>query len=415
MTGTQLNRGVRAAIAVAALGYFVDIYDLVLFNIVRIPSLKSLGLTGDQLTTTGLNLLNVQMIGMLIGGLIWGILGDKRGRLSVLFGSIFLYSTANIANGFVTTIEAYTVLRFIAGIGLAGELGAGITLVSELLPKEKRGFGTMIVAGFGVSGAVLAGLVANSFEWHIAYFVGGGLGLLLLLLRIGVYESGLFSKIKLQSVSRGKFLSLFTHRDRFNRYLRCITTGLPTWFMVGILMGLSPEMSKVLGVTGEVTVANAILFFYAGLTFGDFSSGALSQFFKNRKTVMMSFMLGCAVMISVYFLVRGETPTMFYTICALMGFASGYWAIFVSVAAEQFGTNLRATVATTVPNFVRGATVPITLLFQFLRSQMQPAFGAESIIYSGAIVGTICMSLAIFAHAGQKETFGKSLEYIEEI
>jgi MFS family permease len=415
MPEKSLQRGVKAAIAVAALGYFVDIYDLVLFNIVRIPSLKSLGLAGDQLTSTGLMLLNYQMFGMLIGGLLWGILGDKRGRLSVLFGSIFLYSVANIANGFVTTVPMYTMLRFIAGIGLAGELGAGITLVSELLPKEKRGYGTMIVASFGVSGAVLAGLVASGFEWHTAYFVGGGLGLALLVLRIGVYESGMFNQMKLQAVARGKFLSLFTNRDRFSRYARCIATGLPTWYMVGILMGLAPEMSPVLGITGEVTVAYAILFFYSGLTLGDLSSGALSQLLKSRKRVMLYFMLGCAAMVAAYFMLSGATPFMFYTVCALMGFASGYWAIFVTVAAEQFGTNLRATVATTVPNFVRGATVPITLLFQFLRTELASSCGPSSILYAGEIVGVLCLGIAIIAHLGQRETFGKSLDYIEEL
>jgi putative MFS transporter len=415
MSQKNIRFGVRAAIVVAALGYFVDIYDLVLFNIVRIPSLATLGLTGEAATNTGLDLLNVQMSGMLLGGLLWGILGDKKGRLSVLFGSIFLYSLANIANGMVTTIPLYFVLRFVAGVGLAGELGAGITLVSELLPKEKRGIGTMIVASFGVSGAVLAGIIANNYLWRTCYFVGGSLGLLLLILRIGVYESGLFNQIKTLAVSRGRFFSLFNNRDRFVRYLRCIGTGLPTWYMVGLLMGLAPEISKVLGVTGNITVANTIMFFYAGLTIGDLSSGGLSQYLKSRKRVMLYFLVGCGVMIAAYFLVRGESPTAFYMICAMMGFSSGYWAIFVTVAAEQFGTNLRATVATTVPNFARGALVPISLLFKFLREALKPEYGAESILMAGGIVGALCIGLAIWAHIGQRETFGMSLDYVENI
>ncbi len=415
MSQKSLSFGVRAAIGVAALGYFVDIYDLVLFNIVRIPSLATLGLVGDAATNTGLDLLNVQMSGMLLGGLLWGILGDKKGRLSVLFGSIFLYSAANIANGFVNSIPSYFVLRFIAGVGLAGELGAGITLVSELLPKEKRGIGTMIVASFGVSGAVLAGIIANNYTWRTCYFVGGSLGLVLLILRIGVYESGLFNQMKALAVSRGRFFSLFTHRDRFVRYVRCIGTGLPTWYMVGILMGLAPEISKVLGVTGNITVANTILFFYAGLTLGDLSSGALSQYLKSRKKVMLYFLVGCGTMIAAYFLIRGESPEAFYMICALMGFTSGYWAIFVTVAAEQFGTNLRATVATTVPNFARGALVPISLLFKFLREALKPEYGDQSIIYAGSIVGALCIGIAIFALIGQRETFGITLDYVEGI
>jgi putative MFS transporter len=415
MAGLTLHRGAKAAIIVAALGYFVDIYDLVLFNIVRIPSLKSLGFSGTALTDTGLTLLNIQMAGMLVGGILWGILGDKKGRLSVLFGSIFLYSAANIANGFVTTIDQYMILRFIAGIGLAGELGAGITLVVELLPKEKRGYGTMIVASFGVTGAIAAGLIANSFDWHTSYFVGGGLGLTLLFLRIGAFESGLFGDLKKLEVRRGHFFSLFNDKTRFLKYLRCIATGLPTWYMVGILMGLSPEITKALGVQGNVSVANAILFFYAGLSVGDLSSGAISQRLQSRKKVMMGFLIGCATMITIYFLLFNATNTTFYVVCFFMGTASGYWAIFVTVAAEQFGTNLRATVATTVPNFVRGATVPITLLFQFLRAQLFPLVGQVSILYSGAIVGALCLSLAIYAAAGQLETFGKDLNYVEEI
>ena len=416
MPQEKIHRHVRLAIVVAALGYFVDIYDLVLFNIVRIPSLAALGYTGEAAITHGLDLLNVQMTGMLLGGVLWGILGDKRGRLSVLFGSIVLYSLANIANGMVGSLQAYFVLRFIAGVGLAGELGAGITLVSELLPKERRGIGTMIVATFGVSGAVLAGTIANHFIWRTCYFVGGGLGLMLLVLRIGVYESGLFSELRTTAVSRGNFFSLFTHRDRLQRYLRCIATGLPTWYMVGLLMGLAPEISKVLGVTGgPITVANTILFFYAGLTFGDFSSGALSQLLKSRNRVLLYFLVGCAVMIAAYFLVRGESAEIFYAICCLMGFTSGYWAIFVTIAAEQFGTNLRATVATTVPNFARGALVPISLLFNALRTAFKPSYGDASILLSGGIVGALCIGIALWAHAGQRETFGMSLDYVEDV
>src|SRR3984885_9481741 len=272
---TVLKTLLSAAVIVSALGYFVDIYDLVLFSIIRVPSLKSLGLSGTALLDTGIYLLNVQMAGMLIGGIAWGILGDKKGRLSVLFGSIILYSLANIANGFVNSVEQYAVLRFIAGIGLAGELGAGITLVSELLPKEYRGYGTALVTSIGVAGAPLAWLISQAFGWQTCFWIGGGLGLVLLVLRIGILESHLYKKTASTGVRRGSFIALFTNRKRFAKYMRCILIGLPTWYLVGILLTLAPELSKALGVTGEITGGEAVLWFYLGLTAGNLMSGAL--------------------------------------------------------------------------------------------------------------------------------------------
>jgi putative MFS transporter len=401
------------AVIVAALGYFVDIYDLVLFSIIRVPSLKSLGLTGAELLDTGIYLLNVQMIGMLIGGIAWGVLGDKKGRLSVLFGSIILYSLANIANGFVTSVNQYALLRFIAGIGLAGELGAGITLVSELLSKEHRGYGTAIVTSVGVSGALLAWVIAKNFGWQTCYFIGGGLGLCLLILRISVLESHMYKKTAGAGVRRGHFVSLFTNRTRLAKYLRCILIGLPTWYLVGILMTLSPELSKALGVSGEITGGESIFWFYLGLTIGDMASGLTSQFMKSRKKVVLLFLIFTAIFVTAYFLQHGGSG-LFYTICTLMGIASGYWALFVTIAAEQFGTNLRATVATTVPNFVRGALVPIALLFKWLKTLFSGSFSNDSaLIYAGVIVGVITISIAIYALTGLHETFGKDLDYIE--
>ena len=383
----------------AALGYFVDIYDLVLFSIVRVPSLKSLGLAGQELIDNGVFLLNMQMAGMLLGGIIWGVLGDRKGRLKIMFGSIFLYSLANIANA---------ALRFIAGVGLAGELGAGITLVSEVLHRSIRGYGTMLVASIGVSGAILANIVASAYDWRSAFYIGGALGLVLLIARISVAESGMFRTMEARTcVSRGNMLALFTDRQRFLRYLNSILIGVPIWFVVGILITFSPEFAKALGTTGPVSAGNAVMYCYLGLVFGDLGSGLLSQALKSRKKVVLLYMLLTIAAIAVYFLQGSRSPGFFYWVCLALGFTAGYWAIFVTVAAEQFGTNLRATVATTVPNFVRGMVVPITLLFQFFRR----SFGLET---SALMVGAICLVAGFAALAFLEETFHKDLDYFEE-
>jgi len=395
-------------VIVAALGYFVDIYDLVLFSIVRVPSLKALGFSGQGLIDNGVFLLNMQMAGMLAGGILWGILGDRQGRLKIMFASIFLYSVANLANGLATSMPAYAALRFIAGIGLAGELGAGITLVSEILPKSIRGYGTMLVASVGVSGAILANLVANAFDWRTAFVIGGVLGLLLLATRIKVAESGMFRAMgKKGAIRRGNFLALFTDWQRFRRYLNSIVIGIPIWFVVGVLITFSPEFAISLGITGPVSAGNAVMFCYLGLIFGDFSSGFLSQLLKSRKKAILIFMLMTLAGITLYFLQDGQSPLFFYGVCALLGFAGGYWAIFVTVAAEQFGTNLRATVATTVPNFVRGMVVPITTAFQFARNYL-------SLEASALAVGAVCLAAAFLALGGLEETFHKDLDYFEE-
>ncbi|EFK57665.1 MFS transporter [Sphingobacterium spiritivorum] len=399
----------NAAVIVAALGYFVDIYDLLLFSIVRVPSLQALGYSGEQLTNHGIFLLNIQMVGMLVGGIFWGILGDKKGRLSVLFGSICLYSIANIANGFVTTIEGYSLWRLVAGIGLAGELGAGITLVTEIMPKEKRGLATTIVASVGVSGAVAAYFVAQFFSWEVCYFIGGGLGLSLLALRIGVRESAMFAKTLHQKhASRGDFLSLFKDAGRFLKYLKCIIIGVPLWFVVGILITLSPEFGKVLGVQGEVSAGAAVACCYGGLVVGDILSGFLSQILKSRKKVVYVFLSLAVISVSAYFSLTGLSVTAFYFICFFLGLSVGYWVIFMTIAAEQFGTNIRATVTTTVPNFVRGAVVPLTILFQFLYASF------DNLIYAGICVGLLCLLLAFWAIRGMQETFSKDLNYLEE-
>ena len=399
-----------AAVIVAALGYFVDIYDLILFSIVRVESLKDLGISDVQeVTNQGLFLINMQMGGMLLGGILWGILGDKKGRLSVLFGSILLYSLANLANGFVQTIDQYAWLRLIAGIGLAGELGAGITLVSESLPKEKRGYGTMIVATVGVSGALLGYWVGHRWGWRNAYFVGGGLGLALLLLRVSVFESGMFRQVQEQAdVARGNFLSLFTNPVRLGKYLRVLLIGVPLWFVVGILITLAPEFGRALGLTGEVTAGLAVFWCYFGLVFGDFMSGALSQLWHSRNKALQVFLAFCAVLVGVYlFGIKGASPTVFYGVCFVLGVSVGFWALFVTVAAEQFGTNLRATVATTAPNFARGAVVGLVPAFKYLSGQLGFVPGA-------AVLGSISLLVAFWAVRTLPESYGKDLDYVEE-
>jgi putative MFS transporter len=403
----QKNLLLNAAVIVASLGYFVDIYDLLLFSIVRVPSLQSLGLSGQALTSSGIFLLNTQMIGLLVGGIIWGVLADKKGRLYVLFGSIFLYSVANIANGFVHSIESYAVWRFIAGLGLAGELGAGITLVAELMPKEKRGYATTIIASVGISGAVVGYFVANLFDWRTSYFIGGGLGLSLLLLRIGVAESGMFGKTKEENVKRGDFFSLF-QKDRFLKYIRCIIIGLPLWFVVGILITLSPEFGKSLGVQGNVNAGAAVACCYGGLVFGDIASGLLSQYLKSRVKVIYVYLFLSIITISIYFLAHDTSLSHFYLICTVLGFSVGYWVIFMTIATEQFGTNLRATVTTTVPNLVRGSVVPLSLLLQYLTGAL-----GGSLISAGIVVAVISLGLAFWALSHMQETFSKDLDYLE--
>jgi len=401
------GRRVVLAVIVAALGYFVDIYDLILFSIVRVASLRDLGVPAAELLSTGVRLLNMQMIGMLVGGVLWGILGDRRGRLSVLFGSISLYSLANIANGFVTSVDAYAALRLVAGIGLAGELGAGVTLVSETMSIEARGYGTTIVAAFGILGAVVAALVGDLFSWRIAYFVGGAMGLVLLAMRIGVYESGAFERVARTSVRRGNFLSLFSNWAQIKKYASVIFVGLPAWYVVAILVTFSPEFGQAMGMPRAPEAGRSVMFCYIGLSVGGFLSGYLSQVFKNRKKVTLAFILMSAAFIGLHFILAKQSVTLFYTMCFVLGIGVGYWAVFITIAAEQFGTNIRATVATTAPNFVRGAVVPMTSAFQYLR-------GPLGIQGAGLLLGFVAIALALASLANLDETFGRDLDFVEQ-
>lgn len=409
MNSKQPNASIfNIAVLVAALGYFVDIYDLLLFNIVRVKSLADLGLSEELIKSDGEFIISVQMIGLLIGGIIWGILGDKKGRLSVLFGSIIIYSVANIINGFVQTTNQYALVRFIAGIGLAGELGAGITLVSELAAKEKRGLSTSLVAGVGLTGAVAAFFISQYFHWRTCYIIGGALGFCLLLLRISVVESGMYNQVKeMGAVSKGNLLMFFNNAKRLKKYVLAILIGLPTWYVIGVLVAFSNNFAKEFGITQKINPGEATMYAYVAISLGDILIGFVSHWLKSRKKALLIFYVLTLIAIVIYFNQGAGSAASMYAICAALGFGTGFWAIFVTMAAEQFGTNLRATAATTIPNMVRGALPLILILFNWLQ-------GFTSYANAGLITGIIIMVISFIAALLTEETFGKDLDFIEQ-
>ncbi|MBK6391744.1 MAG: MFS transporter [Saprospiraceae bacterium] len=395
-------------VIVAALGYFVDIYDLLLFGIVRIPSLNSLGLSESEVSSIGASILNWQMTGMLLGGILWGVFGDKKGRLSVLFGSIITYSLANIACGFVQDPTTYKIIRFIAGVGLAGELGAGITLVSESIPKHLRALGTSIVAFVGLLGAVVGYLTVEMFDWRTAYFVGGGMGFALLFLRMGVFETPFFKSIKADhKISKGNFFALFAKKDRFIRYLKCIGMGIPSWFVIGVLCSFSNEIGKALGITEPIKPGLSIMWCYIGLSIGDLANGIISHYLQSRKKAVLYFLLFQIVIVLFYLSGTFRSATGMYLLNGLMGLGGGYWAMFVTIGAEQFGTNLRATAATTIPNMVRGTTVIDTVLYQTFKGILGSA------TLAAGLGGLLVYVIAIYSITTISETHNKDLDYLE--
>lgn len=410
---TKTNYGIFSVpVIVAALGYFVDIYDLLLFTIVREPSLHDLGVVDADMISASTSIINWQMTGLLIGGIIWGIMGDKKGRLSVLFGSILLYSAANFLTGFVTTTGQYAGARFVAGLGLAGELGAGITLVSELLPKNKRGVGTSLVAGIGLFGAVFAYFTFQftNHDWRLCYKIGGALGMVLLFLRISVVESGMFKEVKTAvKIQRGNVLMFFNNRERFQKYLFAILIGLPTWYVIGILVNYSNRFAKNLYGDNAIDSGKAIMFSYVGIAIGDILIELVSQYFKSRKKALFIFYGLTILSVILFFTPLNHNDTTMYAICTAMGFSTGFWAIFVTMGAEQFGTNLRATAATTIPNMVRGSLPLLNILFKDI---FQDNFHWD-MVRSGIITGVIAISIALFAAYKTKETFHKDLNYVE--
>ncbi len=402
-----MNRRTLLAVTVAALGYFVDLFDLVLFSILRVPSLKALGVTDpEQITSIGKRLLDVQLTGMLLGGIAFGMLGDRLGRLKTLFGSILLYSVANILNAFVTDVWQYEVLRFVAGFGLAGELGAGITLVAELLPTSKRGIGTTIVASIGLMGAVAAGIVGSYLAWNWCYLIGGVLGLTLLALRVGVSESGLFAQTKAHGGSRGNPFMLLWPPRRFARFALVVLSAMPIWFVGGVMFVFAPEIGKSMGIAEPIEPAKVIFWAYLGVVVGDVASGTISQLIRSRTRTILMFLALLAASIALFFAIAPRGPQAFYWMMSLVGAATGYWAIFVTTASEQFGTNLRATAATSAPNFVRAMAVPITSIWML----MKPGMGAVQATW---VLGICCISVGIVAALALDETFHRDLDYLE--
>jgi len=393
-------------VIVSALGFFVDVYDLLIFSIVRVPSLQSFGLSEEDVSRSGTLILNCQQAGLMLGGILWGIWGDKRGRLAVLFGSIITYSLANIACGFVQDIHTYALLRFIAGIGLSGEIGAAITLVAELLPKQIRGYGTAMVAGIGYLGAGVAYLTVEWFSWRTAFFVGGGMGLALLLLRIRVFESGIFRNLKTQAVERGNYLTLLTSRKALIKYSRCIAVGVPTWFVVGILGTFGNEFGKALGVTEPVQAGRCVTLIYLGFAAGDLLSGPFSQWLQSRRKAIAFLLLSSAALSVVCLSGLVQTATALYGVYALLGFCTGYIALYLTTIAEQYGTNLRATATTSASSVVRGSVILMTLTFQSLK----PSIG---VLATAAILGVCSYGLALWALSRMEETYGKDMEFVE--
>ncbi|MCC6182821.1 MAG: MFS transporter [Bacteroidia bacterium] len=422
MITSNSSKSINKIVIVAALGYFVDIYDLLLFGVERVDSLNSI--LSEQFPNLhpsfkkslndqyGKLLLNWQMFGMLLGGVFWGILGDKKGRLSVLFGSILVYSIANILNGLIHSTDAYIVLRFVSGFGLAGELGAGITLVSESMSKEKRGYGTMIVATIGVFGAVVAGFMGDVItNWRYSFFIGGGMGLALLVLRIGVFESGMYDAIKKEDhIKKGNILQLFSNINSLKKYLCVIFVTVPVWYVMGTLVLFSPELSEMMGLPEKsVTAGRSIMYAYAGITIGDIFSGLISQLLKSRKKSLALFLSLTTLGVVLYFIYGGKSVAVFYSIVTFIGFATGYWAVFISTASELFGTNIRATATTTAPNFVRASTIFITFLLNLVIAVLD-----VDKLMATKITGAIIISIGFIALFFLEETFGKDLNYVEK-
>lgn len=399
-------------VIVGSLGFFVDIYDLLLFNIVRTKSFEDLGIKGDAATTLGENTLNWQMTGLVIGGIAWGIMGDKKGRKSVLFGSILLYSLATFANGFVTNVEQYTILRFIAALGLAGELGASITLTSEMLPKEKRGIASSIIATSGVMGCIAAYFVfeVSNKDWRLCYHIGGGMGIALLFLRAGFLESKMHDAVKASKVPVGNFFMFFTSKERFLRYLKAVLIGLPVWYIIGVIISFSNKFAEEFNITGFYG-PKALMLQYTALAFGDMAAGFFSNYIKSRKKTLIIYYIITAVFITLFFLLQGGgTAFNMYLLCMGLGFGSGISVLYITMSAEQFGTNLRATAAISIPNLVRGFLPLISILFKFLRSKN----GFDDYVTGAWITGAIVMTAGFIAVIKTKETFGKELDYIEK-
>jgi MFS transporter, putative metabolite:H+ symporter len=403
-----MKKHIWLAIIASALGFFVDLYDIMILSVVRKSSLLAVGVPEGELLSKGVSLINVQMAGMLLGGFIWGIIGDKMGRLSVLFGSIVLYSSATFANAYAPNFDIYLLLRFLAGVGLAGELGAAITLVTEQMPQKYRGIGPAIIGGCGMLGAIFGAYIGGKYSWQFTYQLGGGLGFLLLILRLGVLESGLYNQIKDKTTIKGDLRLLFKNKDYIKKYISICVLGFPVWYVNGVVMTFTPEIAKAWGMVEIPSVSTVVIYYFIGLTFGDLTGGFVSQYFKSRKKAIRLYLSMYAVAAVVFFMFGNKSIIIYNGLILFLGFCVGYSIVLLTLAAEQYGTNIRSTVTTSSLNILRATVIPQTLLFGFL----SPYIGT---VNAAMAVGVIAILLAFWGLRNLDETFHKDLNYMEEL
>jgi MFS transporter, putative metabolite:H+ symporter len=406
---TISNKAIALGIIVSALGFFVDLYDIMALAAIGENSLRSIGIAEAAIKKELTYLQSMQMWGMLLGGFLWGIIGDKYGRLKVLFGSIILYSVFTLLNAFVTGINGYAACRFFAGLGLAGELGAGITLVSEQMRKEKRGLGPAIIAGFGVLGAIVAVIIGKNYDWKTVYIVGGTLGFGLLLLRLGVVESGLFTIARKSNIARGSFMVILKNKEHLKKFACILLVGMPGWFVNGVMMQLSNFISKSMGMNPLPDKGKVIIYFFIALSLGDVMGGVVSQWLKSRKKSIYIFLLLHLLMLVLFFTVAKNSVQLYYFIFAGLGLSVGFVIQLFTLAAEQFGTNIRTLVTSSGLNLVRGWVIPLAALFTWMNE------GLLIIEWkSAAVIAFVVVAVSFWALSQLEETFDKDLAFVNE-
>lgn len=410
------EQSIALLILVASLGYFVDAYDLIIASVVRSSAIVELGLAqvGTPEHTKYAQLFEyVQSAGILLGGIIFGVYSDKKGRKKALYYSIAIYSIANILNGllsasvpFVGTV--YCILRFICGFALAAELSIGIVMISETMKAKHRGYGTMIVVSFGILGAVLAAVLFEfiGIHWQTLYLIGGIAGVLLLIFRFSVKETNPFLDLENQESERGSWVMIFKNRRLLKILFNAILLGFPIYFFISIPIKFATDYGKELGLTIKGTIP--IIVFYIAMSVSDIIANYLCQLFENRKKVLYFYLGLCTISVFLLHFYPPTTPEQyFYLFSPLMGFASGYWALLITFTNEQIGTNIRSTYTTAVPNVVRSLFIPIQLLLTVL----QPTFGTSTSVF---YIGVLAVILALLGLYSLKETWGKNLKFIDE-
>jgi hypothetical protein len=245
------------------------------------------------------------------------------------------------------------------------------------------------------------------FDWRTCYYIGGALGLTLLLLRMQVKESVLFKQVKQAGVKRGDFLMFFNNKERALLYLRCIMIGIPAWYIIGVLVTFSDQFGKEFGIEG-IDPGKAIMYQYMAIAFGDLTAGLLSKLLNSRKKALFVFYGITTLFLGLYFGLRGGGSAQnMYWLCAGLGFGTGFSVIYITMSAEQFGTNLRATAAVTIPNMVRGALPLIIILFKGMRNW------TGSYVTGAVLTGALLMLIAVYAAIGIRETYNKELDFVE--